>query len=84
MHHGLGAMRLDGFEQAGQVPHVLSHGRIASLAKLETQEIRTRLGIDEHHLLAARERILGEGGADQAGASDERGHRCCYLWNVDP
>jgi hypothetical protein len=43
-------------------------------AKLHAQEIRARLGIDEHHLLSARERTLGEGGADQSGAGHECGH----------
>jgi hypothetical protein len=77
MHHGIDLVRLDGLDQRGQVTHVLAGERVAFVPELLAQEVRARLRIDEDDRLAARERFLGKGSADQTRAGDECGHRLC-------
>ena len=79
VHHGVGAMLLDGRDQVGQVAHVVARQRIALVAELELEEIGARLRIDEHDLFAAGNGILGKGGADQPGAGDDCGHGIAPL-----
>ena len=67
-------LAFDGLDQGGQVAHVLAHLGVALVAELHAQEIRARLGIDEHDCLAARDGILRECGADQPGAGDHGCH----------
>ncbi len=76
VHDGVGAVLLDGRDQVGQVAHVVARQRIALVAELELEEVGARLRIDEHDLLAARDGVLGKGGADQPRAGDDCGHEC--------
>ena len=74
MHHRGRLVLLHRLDEGGEVAHVLAGEFIIGLAKLEAQKGLARLGIEEHDLLAALERMAGEGGANEACAGDERGH----------
>ena len=74
VHYGVDLVGLDGLDDGRQVAHILARQPIALVAEFHAQEIGARLRIEEDDCFAARDGVLGEGGADQSSAGDQCWH----------